>query len=665
MPQPIAKLTNTGNFLINGTYGFDEATYDLTSGYQKNLFTYSQQFNNPAVWAASGVLQPAPLGVAPDGSNTAVLMSETADQNTTHWFYRNVSPEIPYATYTLSCYFKPVSGDRNFFLQILDAATGGAGGYSSVISNNNGTLNSYLGATGDFSNGSGTIVPVGNGWFRAIITQTLGRVSNNTVRIGLFNNGAQNYNGNGVSCMWIWGAQIEAGTQATDYEPTGATAFVAIPQGFTTRLDPTGFYTIGSFDEVSINPNTNSGTNLFQYSTDLTNTYWINYNDISVATNATTAPDGTNTAFLMTSIGTYPNNRPANNITVLPYNYYTLSSYVKYGNTAQCTIGNEGGLGSSAIASFDLTNGTNTSLAYNASNPIIKSVGNGWWRISVTIYTSNYNYIDPEPFRIGNYGGQNTGEYMYCWGPQLELGQVATDYVPTGTNAAPTAPFVERKSSTGLHRIAGAYDEASLNPASGYIKNYVSYSQNFSSIWSSGGGVYSNVLANVAMAPDGTMTASKLVETANNNYHVLYQAPNNNGIPGQVYCNSIYVKAAERYVFQMYAGGSSNWSTTPSGTFNLLTGTVLPGTFNLPAFITPVGNGWYRCSTQGICAYPPTGGLSLSTNFGTCLPGTTNVVYQGDGNSGIYIWGAQMELSTLNAGPSTYIATGLNGSPLT
>ena len=630
MVAPAARLTSTGNFLINGTYGFDEATYDPGSTYSKNLCAYSQSYViTGSVYTGWRVNYGSAIvktnEIAPDGTPTAARIrfgQYTYSSVTTPFCW------VPNLTLILSAWVRVDSGTRSF-----------------VFSPNGGGFNASFTATST--------------WTRVSVP-AYANYKSYVDGINLFVN-----DGIPGGEVLIWGMQIEIGNVVTDYEPTGASAYVYIPPGFTTRLDPTGFYTIGSFDEVSINPNTNSGTNLFQYSTDLTNTYWINYNEISVLTNATTAPDGTNTAFLMTSIGTYPNNRPANNITVLPYNYYTLSSYVKYGNTAQCTIGNENGNGSSAIASFDLTNGTNTNLAYNASNPIIKSVGNGWWRISVTIYTANYNYMDPEPFRIGNYGGQNTGEYMYCWGPQLELGQVATDYVPTGTNAAPTAPFVERKSSTGLHRIAGAYDEASLNPASGYIKNYVSYSQNFSSIWSSGGGVYSNVLANVAMAPDGTMTASKLVETANNNYHVLYQTPNNNGIPGQVYCNSIYVKAAERYVFQMYAGGSSNWSTTPGGTFNLLTGTVLPGTFNLPAFITPVGNGWYRCSTQGICAYPPTGGLNLATNFGTCLPGTTTVVYQGDGNSGIYIWGAQMELSTLNAGPSTYIATGLNGSPLT
>ena len=227
----------------------------------------------------------------------------------------------------------------------------------------------------------------------------------------------------------------------------------------TIRITSAGNFYANSFDEVTFNANSGYTKNLFQYSTDLTNTYWNNYSETSVLTNATLAPDGTNTAFLVTSAGSYPNTRPNQLLTVLPNTYYTLSSYVKYGNTAQCTIGNENG--SSAIASFDLTNGTNTNLAYNASNPIINSVGNGWWRISVTIYTANYNYMDPEPFRIGNYSVQNTGEYMYCWGPQLELGQVATIYEPTVANALPTSKSISKIDSNGNNYITGQFDEVS------------------------------------------------------------------------------------------------------------------------------------------------------------------------------------------------------------
>jgi hypothetical protein len=466
MATPVTRLTNTGNLYTIGQ--FDEVTYDLSSGYQKNLISYSHQFNIAGYWAASGVLQPAPLGVAPDGSNTAVLMTENTDQNTAHWYYKNINPEIPYATYTFSCYFKPVSGDRNFFLQILDAATGGGGGYSSLMSNTNGTLNSYQGFTGDFSNGSGTIVPVGNGWFRAIITQNLGKVANNTIRIALFNNGAQYYNGNGVSCMWIWGAQLEAGSVATDYEPTDANAFVSVPQGFTARTDPNGVATIGSFDEVSINPNSNTSTNLYQYSQNIVsgvnNSYWhLQYVSVTTTT-ATLAPDNTATAFLMTVIGTqYPVIYPSF-INTSSGQYYTVSAYVKYINQQYCCIVNENSIGTGTIggtATFNLLSGTVSYYGANLTNATITPAGNSWYRITATyLVPAGVTGWEPEEFRIGQYDGTvYNGNQMYIWGPQVEIGRTATNYVPTGANAVPTTPYVQRIDNTGLHRVAGQYDE--------------------------------------------------------------------------------------------------------------------------------------------------------------------------------------------------------------
>lgn len=645
MVAPAARLTSTGNFLINGTYGFDEATYDPGSTYSKNLCAYSQSYViTGSVYTGWRVNYGSAIvktnEIAPDGTPTAARIRFG------QYTYSSVSTPfcwVPNLTLILSAWVRVDSGTRSFF-----------------FSPNGGGFNASFTATST--------------WTRVSVP-AYANYTSYVDGINLFVN-----DGRPGGEVLIWGMQIEIGNVVTDYEPTGASAYVYIPPGFTTRLDPTGFYTIGSLDEVSINQSSSYSQNLLSYSQQLTTGYGWGLTGATAAYGSS-APDGTPTATLITEDTSVGNSHwdVNGNVYITPKTFYTLSCYYKiYSGDRQFyfTTFDAGAPGGSSYAGVVISNdGKSFTSSYvtgffSNGTYSITPVGNGWNRVVMTFQTG------PTPglflrFRLGLYnnGAQyydgNGTSGLYVWGPQFELGTTATDYVPTGAGAAPIAPFVERKASTGLHRIAGAYDEASLNPASGYIKNYVSYSQNFSSIWSSGGGVYSNVLANVAMAPDGTMTASKLVETANNNYHVLYQAPNNNGIPGQVYCNSIYVKAAERYVFQMYAGGSSNWSTTPSGTFNLLTGTVLPGTFNLPAFITPVGNGWYRCSTQGICAYPPTGGLILSTNFGTCLPGTTTVVYQGDGNSGIYIWGAQMELSTLNAGPSTYIATGLNGSPLT
>ena len=330
MTQPVAKLINNGNFYVQGQ--FDEASLDLASGYQKNLIPYSQQFNNPASpwYYGSGVLFPSVVGAAPDGSNTATLMTEDTKINTSHWYAITVSSYcVPYTPYTLSCYFKPASGDRNFFLQFYDGI-----GYAQIQSNTTGGIYSAPSVSGYYTNPTGGIVAVGNGWFRMSITCTVGPNPIVSARIALFNNGAQYYNGNGTSCMWIWGPQAEAGSRATEYEPTGSTGFVAVPPGFTTRTDPTGFYTIGSLDEVSINPTASTKTNLIASSVFLANakvtdsSYWnLGYSALAPELD-TIAPDGTNTALTLLETNTASN-----------YPVIQTGTSTTYGNTLVMTVG--------------------------------------------------------------------------------------------------------------------------------------------------------------------------------------------------------------------------------------------------------------------------------------------------------------------------------------
>jgi hypothetical protein len=668
MPQPIARLTSTGNFYVQGA--LDEATFDAASGFSKNFYTWSQDFrtsipgqNIYQVYTPYMVSQWDPASaIAPDGTQTAVTVSNIPNMNSSfsNPNIGNIGSYLEYAggVYTKSIYAKSIKGSPNLYFQYIEYA------------NNAYATASFNLTTGAAANGSNSTAVgmyyVGNGWWRCWETITLPNIVASPYSIGdsFFVGGYGSTSLN--TTMQFWGTQFERGG-LTDYEATGASSVTLpyagtalIPQGFTTRLNPTGFATIGSLDEVSINPRSNTSTNIFSYSTDLTNAYWTNYNDISYA-NAAIAPDGSRTAFLMMSIGSYPNNRPSNNITVQPYTYYTLSAYVKYGNTAQCTIGNE--TGSSAIASFDLTNGTNTNLAYNASNPIIRSVGNGWYRISIVIYTASYSYMDPEPFRVGAYTNQPTGAYMYCWGPQLELGTVVTDYVPTGASATPVAAFVERKSSTGLHRIAGQYDEVSLNPTSGYSRNLFSYSQQLSG----SGWFLSGVTSKYgATAPDGNPTANLMIEDTSVNYSHWNADGNIYITPKTFYTLSCYYKVYSgdrQFYFTAYdagaPGGSSYAGVVISNDGVSFVSSYISSLFTNGSYaIIPVGNGWNRAVVTFQTG--PTPGLFLQFRLGLYLNG--GQYYNGNGTSGLYVWGPQFELGT---SATDYVATGANAIPLT
>ena len=158
--------------------------------------------------------------------------------------------------------------------------------------------------------------------------------------------------------------------------------------------------------------------------------------------------------------------------------------------------------------------------------------------------------------------------------------------------------------------------------------------------------------ANATTAPDGTSTADKFVATATTAFHGFYQS-----ITGTVasYTYSVFAKAAEYSKLQLANGGAGTWSAT----FDLATGATIAtgGTAVLSSSIQSVGNGWYRCAvtftgaavltSHSAAGYPNTG--ATLNNFGAS--------YTGDGTSGTFLWGAQLEPVTYQTTPSTYVAT--------
>jgi hypothetical protein len=160
--------------------------------------------------------------------------------------------------------------------------------------------------------------------------------------------------------------------------------------------------------------------------------------------------------------------------------------------------------------------------------------------------------------------------------------------------------------------------------------NLVLYSQEFdNAAWGKTG---STVTANSTVSPDGTINADKLVEAATTGTHSAAQTVTVTN--ATVYTASAYVKAAERTFVGLYA------STPGQGTiFNLTTGAVHGALVSAPtsSTIAPVGNGWYRISIT-----------YTSTSTGTApslyvCDATGAFSYTGNGTSGIYAWGAQLE----------------------
>jgi hypothetical protein len=142
-----------------------------------------------------------------------------------------------------------------------------------------------------------------------------------------------------------------------------------------------------------------------------------------------------------------------------------------------------------------------------------------------------------------------------------------------------------------------------------------------------------SVTPNVAVAPNGTVTADKLVEDTSNNSHFLRQDISGLTI-GAPYTITVYAKAAGRD-FLAWVTSDGSFRTT---FFNLSNGTLGTVASGHSATITNVGNGWYRCGITLLAAQAT--GISVYPSI-TEVDGNTS--YQGDGTSGIFLWGAQAE----------------------
>lgn len=148
---------------------------------------------------------------------------------------------------------------------------------------------------------------------------------------------------------------------------------------------------------------------------------------------------------------------------------------------------------------------------------------------------------------------------------------------------------------------------------------------------------------NAAIAPDGTTTMANLVPTTANAQHSVYQAVS---VPGaSLPTRSFYAKANG---YTRVGSTDANYGTWAA--FDLTgAGSVIAASATCTASIVLVGNGVYRCIIAAFTPNP-SGGFRhditpLDNSYTTGIPNT--YAFAGDGTSGVYVWGAQLEPSSV------------------
>lgn len=633
-----ARGTTAGRWNKNGKYEIVAANvprfdYDpltkvlkgiLFEDARTNLHTYSEDFNDSAWNKGVGTCKVSSDVTSPIGVAHKFVESTAAGP---HFLQRS---------------FVPIAGSNYTSFRVLKAGER-TDVRAQIYTTTAITQATFNLATGVAAGTGAAMTALGDGWYLCTMTGLLPTAVSTSDRWYPANAGVTSYTGDGVSGYYVACAQLEQGAFNTSYIPT-PTSF-ASRASTATYFDSNGVLRTAGVNvaRIDYNPVTKvsnglliegSATNYLTNSTSLNGATWANVltnaAQIIVGEKKAVAPDGTMTAlrldFSTKAAGDVQLRRQT--LTSLPINSTLIASIWVRSDTP------------TVIRLRDGNTSTLTELPVTST----------WTRVSGKPglnTTSNFNF----DFSLAL--NSTAAATVYFWGAQLEVGSTASSYIPT------TSTFVSRTTSgsyydaNGILQIAPAqtsrfdYDPASKLSRGLLFEtartNSLIYSDNIQSVlWTVVGGT---VTPNKMLAPDGTMTAARFTENTSSSVETHgIDKPSASGtqLAGSTYTISAFFKSGERSRVRL-VGLISSTSQTGAGYFDLATGTVIgiDATGVSDPEITSVGNGWYRCSivltiTAGSSAVTPRG------YFQSVQSGNV-AVYLGDGVSGLYIWGPQLE----------------------
>ena len=638
---PSTYVATTSAAYYGPRFDYDPSTLAakglLIEGARTNIAVATQNIGNSG-WTTGGTITVGTATTSPDGTANGNKINDTA-ANSVHQAYFQ-TPTLTAAPYTFSMYLKSGgAGELTWaWLGLYSTASAPAAGIYFNLSGN--------GSLGTADTGySGTIIPVGGGWYRCSITVVASAGTYYAVLRTATANGTNSYAGTGVG-IYAFGAQLEAASFASSYVANTATSgsVARSPDtfsitGYSTNLidafytdEATGnsysmVYNAGTAPSPSFGWLTSLRAYTNAYAGDITTPSWIDNqgtsgnrmvtdssgmltwaasNELSYSqdyrttaqagstrpwvqravtpTSGFSAPDATSTAYKISEDNTTNSHDVYAGQTYPIGINFVWSIYAKAGERNWVWI--DANDGTPAKSWVNLTDGTKGTIGSGVTLTV-QPVGSGWYRISafkLSAGTSGFfNFGLATADNVLTYAG-TTGSGAYFWGAQLERVTYqgsARAYIPT-TSAALYNPRYDYDASTVPATPRGMLIEESR-------ANSCPYSQDFSNAaWvktSFTGTVTQNTSDTVS--PDGTANAAKFNAAAANDY--VLQAVT---LTAAAYTYSIYLKAGTATSVRVNVYDTSDHYTV----FNVAAGTAGTTTGVTSSSITSVGNGWYRCS---------------------------------------------------------------------
>ena len=284
-------------------------------------------------------------------------------------------------------------------------------------------------------------------------------------------------------------------------------------------------------------------------------------------------------------------------------------------------------------AFFDLSNGVVGTIDANVIDAEIESVGDGWYRCSIT-YNQTISQLIVYPVASdGGQGDSGTGN-IYIQSAQLEAGLVATDYIETGATTAKAGiledmPRIDYTSGTGALLLEGLRTNSIIH------SEYTDGSN-----WSNEGSISDEENTSETTSPEGLYNAVKLV-SANATSEQWIQTTGVQTTNATDCTISCFVKKSDYDYFHIRFTGINGAFAAGSVWFNIADGSVGTKQTGISADIKDYGNGWYRISATKEATATTTAGIRFQLASSN---NDYNVV--GDGVKGTYIYGCQAEIGS-------------------